>query len=596
MKVKDAIYNHWHVALSVLFGLGLWFFWAVPFLPVLSYQEQYQLFLSTWDYFVERMSVPGGLMDYAGEWVTQWAHYPALGGFLIALIFVSIQVLTWLIAKRLGANRGYYAFTFLPAIAAWQYICDGDVLFSFGLSFVGTLGLMLAYEVVTCKWGRWALLVVGIPAGYWLIGPTVYVAVAYAVVREIVVKRSIGAVAAGVGMVIYVVVLVIGSSYVVRYSLDRLAMGIVYHQFPEHELAEHIGMLLTLLAVPLILWFCSARWKCLPLVGVAIVAIVGVFWVKTGIREQTVERVTYEYLVRTEQWDKILAKATETRPTLPASICAVNIALSEKGQLAERLFDFYQYGISGLIPSFALNMVGPVMPAEVFFRLGMVNECEHYMFEAQMAIPNNKLSGRLTQRIAECQIINGKYDIARKNLKLLEKSPVYRKWARARLDLIRNDNAVHEHPLYGKLRQFRQQTKDFLYSPAEIDKIFGLLFMNNFANVKAFEYLICYEMLNCDMERFMTYIPLIRHTGYKRLPRSCQEVLICNWRQTHGSLKDIPYPVDSFVAKNTMEFIRRYMANQGDPTLNEPPFSSNALHYILGGTTQQVAEGTNTVY
>ena len=37
---------------------------------------------------------------------------------------------------------------------------------------------------------------------------------------------------------------------------------------------------------------------------------------------------------------------------------------------------------------------------------------------------------------------------------------------------------MNSHPIYGKLRKLRYK-EDFLYSYEEIDKMFGLLFMNN---------------------------------------------------------------------------------------------------------------------
>ena len=53
-------YLNW--GLSVLVGIGIFLFWYVAYPHALSYQEQYQLFLWTWDYFVERVSLPSGFV------------------------------------------------------------------------------------------------------------------------------------------------------------------------------------------------------------------------------------------------------------------------------------------------------------------------------------------------------------------------------------------------------------------------------------------------------------------------------------------------------------------------------------------------------
>lgn len=586
--MKQAFLKYWPAGLTLLFGVGVWLFWAFPFVAVLSYQEQYQLFLSTWSYFVERISVPGGLVDYAGEWITQWAHYPVLGGLLFALVIVLAQVLTWLISKRLGAGRELYALTFIPALLLWRYLCGADVLISFGLSFAGALGLALAYECAGSRWARIVLLAVGTPVGYWLIGPSVAVAVAYVAVREVVSGPGLASVGMGVGLVVYYVVVVIGSPYVAAYPLDRLFVGLVYHQFPEHKLGWQVAQMVVAALWPVVLWKVDGRVrvKGVALVAVGVVGVGGYFTVKSGISPTAMERLDYDYLVRTEQWDAIIRKAEQKTPSLQSSVCALNLALSQKGILLERMFEFYQNGVNGLIPKFSLNMVAPVMPAEVFFRLGLVNECEYFMFEAQEGIPSYKHSGRLTQRIAECEIINGKYDLARKHLALLAKSPLYRKWAQDKLNLINNERLVDEHPLYGRLRHMRQNIKDVLYTEAEIDKMIGLVFLSSKANRMAYEYLMAYEILNADMKCFMIYFPLVRHLDYKRLPKSIQEVLIGNWRQTHGSLKDFQFPYDNYIAQNTLNFIRTYSANHNDPRLDQPPFSTNALNYMLRGKSQ----------
>ena len=59
------------IFLLMLLSVGIFMFWYVRFPHALSYQEQYQLFLWTGDYFLERISVPGGFADWLGEFIVQ---------------------------------------------------------------------------------------------------------------------------------------------------------------------------------------------------------------------------------------------------------------------------------------------------------------------------------------------------------------------------------------------------------------------------------------------------------------------------------------------------------------------------------------------
>lgn len=578
--MKQRIFQYWPAALTVVTVLVAWYFWAVPYYPALAHQEQYQLFLSTGDYLAERMAVPGGLMDYVGEWLTQWNRFPILSGLILALVLAALQTLTALVARKMGARKVHYPLSFLPMLFVWGYMGDENVMLSFPLSLICATALMLLYEYSKVRWVRWAFFAVAMPVGYWLIGPAIAVTVLFIMGYEQLRERSLVRLGVSIAMLVWLCFIILAVSYAVAYPMSRLFIGINYYRYPAFNPAMQLTAMFLLAAVPLLMAkIPSARF--LALIETVALAIAGTAWVRACFDEKTYELLEYDYLLRTEQWDKIVEKAEAKQASLPMSVCIVNLALSERGQLADRLFEFYQHGGDGLIPEFALNMVTPIAPAEVYYRLGMVNECERYMFEAQEAIPNYRKSGRLTQRIVDCQIINGQYAVARKQLHLLQKAPVYRQWAESRLAMLGNEEAINADPVYGKLRKLRQRKQDFLYSDKEIDQMLGLLFMQNKQNKMAYEYLVCYDLLQGDLEHFMRYYALGRFVDYDHIPRPFQEVLIGNWIQRHGSLQGLPYSVDQATVQNTVDFIRTYSANNNDARLDQYPLATNAWNYLL---------------
>ena len=87
------------IATSAL-GLGAFLFWLVAHPEWISYQEQYQLFLFNADYMAERLSVAGGVADYAAEFITQFFYVVPLGALLMALICVALQRLCLLVCRR----------------------------------------------------------------------------------------------------------------------------------------------------------------------------------------------------------------------------------------------------------------------------------------------------------------------------------------------------------------------------------------------------------------------------------------------------------------------------------------------------------------
>ena len=103
----------------MLVGIGMFLFWYVAYPQALSYQEQYQLFLWTGDYFLERVSVPGGFADWVGEFIVQFYYVGWLGALLLALLFVALQRLT---ARLLP--KSWLLLSLAPVALLWWLMGD----------------------------------------------------------------------------------------------------------------------------------------------------------------------------------------------------------------------------------------------------------------------------------------------------------------------------------------------------------------------------------------------------------------------------------------------------------------------------------------
>ena len=581
------IHKHWQGILSLLFAVIVALFWALPYRCALSFQEQYQLFLFTPDYFTERMSVPGGLADYVAEFITQFYYLYALGAILLALVFLCLQRLTWVLMRRSGVSGVWYLLSFLPAIALWAYMGNENVLLSFAIALLGMLELMLHDIIVRDHSKDWRApllyLFIAIPVGYWLFGPVVVVLAFTGFLRRDSGRRAGCLLVAALGWLAVTIVL---CGRLLPYPLYRLFVGLNYFRYPT--------------AVPWMQWVVVALFVAVPLVasrlprqvGKASVAaaaqlaglvIIGCPLLHFGFDEATYELVDYDYLVRTHQWQRIIDKAGKHQASSPMSVSCVNLALAMQGQLCDRLFEFYQNGAEGLFPSFTRDMTSPLPTAEIFYQLGMVNDAERYTFEAQEAIPNFRKSGRLTRRIAQCEIVNGNYGVAARFLRILGHSLFYRQWAKSQERFLYNDRAVAADPAYGRLRDLRIKHRDYLFSDREMDQMLGLLLIDNkkYDNRMAYEYLIAYELLQRDLDRFMQYYPLGRFVRFDHIPYAIQQVLIGLWLQRHGSLERMPYSVDASNVESTIQFVSTYTVNRSDASLNKAPLKYNAWHYLM---------------
>lgn len=593
--MKNLMIKTWKPLLSLLFGVAVVIFWAVPYVGGLCFQEQYQMFLFDSGYFLERIVLPGGLADYISEFLVQFYYMPVLGGAIIALLLMGIQTAVWGLMKQYGARHDFpgYLLSFLPSIALWCAMGDQNVLLSFVVALFGALVIGWIHNRFHNRLVKVVFELVSTALVYWLLGPVVFLYAVLMIGDTLKNAKQKGNVFSGIGYSAVILILTVAwillTTQTLQYPLYRIFAGLNYYRYPGAISPLPFVVMVWAVVIPFLGMIPCHRKslqklqqsKVVIVLSYVLVIVASWFGIKTSFDEMTYELIDYDFLVRTEQWDKIIEKAEKKPATTPLGVSCVNLALSQKGMLADRLFEFYQNGGEGLFPTFTRDMISPVSTAEIFFRLGMVNDAERYMFEAQEAIPNYRKSARLTRRIIECDIINGNYKVAAKLLRRLQKTLFYSNWANQTMALLGNEKAINRHPVYGKLRKYREKKQDFLFSDREMDQMLGLLFLNDNHNRMAYEYLMCYELLQRDMEKFMQYYPLGRFVGYDHIPRTFQEILIGNWMKTHSDPRTIPYSVDAQNVNNTLNFIQLYMQNPKDPQLGQQPYVSNAWHYVM---------------
>ena len=611
--MKNLMIKTWKPLLSLLFGVAVVIFWAVPFVGGLCFQEQYQMFLFDTGYFLERIVLPGGLADYISEFLVQFYYMPVLGGAFIALLLMGIQAAVWGLMKQYGARHDFpgYLLSFLPSIALWCAMGDQNVLLSFVVALFGALVIGWIHNRFHNRLVKVVFELVSTALVYWFLGPVVFLYAALMIGDTLKNAKQKGNVFSGIGYSAVILILTVAwillTTQTLQYPLYRIFAGLNYYRYPGAISPLPFVVMVWAVVIPFLGMIPCHRKslqklqqsKVVIVLSYVLVIVASWFGIKASFDEMTYDLIDYDFLVRTEQWDKIIEKAEKKPATTPLSVSCVNLALSQKGMLADRLFEFYQNGGEGLFPTFTRDMISPVSAAEIFFRLGMVNDAERYMFEAQEAIPNYRKSARLTRRIIECEIINGNYQVAAKLLRRLQKTLFYSNWANQTMALLGNEKAINQHPIYGKLRKYREKKQDFLFSDREMDQMLGLLFLNDNHNRMAYEYLMCYELLQRDMEKFMQYYPLGRFVGYDHIPRTFQEILIGNWMKTHSDPRTIPYSVDAQNVNNTLNFIQLYMQNPKDPQLGQQPYVSNAWHYVMVQGADEAAgkkEGMKEVY
>ncbi len=558
--------------LSLVFGLMAFAFFAFVYPYHLNYQEQFQLFLFSADYFFQFMDKPGGFSDYVGNFFTQFFFYSWVGAIIIATLLTLLQRAVWFIAHKLGAKPLFAPITFIPSLLYWGLLCDENYLMG------GVVVMLLVVAFISlCTFLKSApiripFVLFSIPVLYWLAGGAFLLLPLFAIIREMIsgkMKMIHLALFMLVSVALSIAFPLLSKIYLLQYPVMKAWIGANFFRFPV-VIPFSIGAIgLLIVFIPIILRllpvYKKKNRKVLVYVVQLLILLVGGYLFIRGAADMEKEEImAYDFNVRMRRWDQVIALADKKAPSSPLSVTCLNLALAKEGLLAERMFNYYQNGIQGLMPDFTRDFTIPMVAGEVYYHLGFVNTAQRYAFEAMEALPDYQKSVRAVKRLAETNLINGDYTIATKYLQLLQKTFYYRGWATKALITMKDEMLIVQHSEWGWLRQCRTK-EDFLFSEGEKDMMLGVLFRQNQTNRMAYEYLMAYTLLTKDLNHFIQYFPLGKSLKYKAIPNSFQEALLYVWEKTNTDpAREIPYPINSLTMQR-MKAFERVSPNQADP-------------------------------
>ena len=397
--------------LTVVMGMSAFAYWAFVHPELLMERESLQMFLLNGDYLAERLAVPGGFARYVGEFLVQFFMNEKVGACLLAILFMAIQWLSWLLLRRCvpsAKEKVLYAVSFLPVVAIWFLLRDIDISMTLPVSISLTLLMMYA---LPARRNLSLIVSLGIvPIGYWLVGPVIVLVAVYHLRWLHKPFQKVKITVESMMLALLLAVCLWASSYFVPYSLENILKGIDYQQIQVD---------------------------------------------KAG----TQEVIEYDYLQRQKAWDKVLYKATRQEPKAKACVHIVNLARFYQKEIAPE-----ELKVSLYKPFTALtSTVSAMMMSDLFFQMGYVNFAQRCIFEAMESTSNYNKSGRALCRLTETALVTGQYEVALKYISLLEETLFYRKWAQVMKSLVLHPEQIKAHPMYGPLQKIYSETEDELF-------------------------------------------------------------------------------------------------------------------------------------
>lgn len=539
---------------ALLFTLAAFLFFGLRYPYHIHYQEQLQMFQFGGEYFREVASLPGGLADWCGRFLTQFFYYAWAGAAICALMLWLVQFMTWKLSGRESSLA--YALSFIPAAFCWFHLCGEHSIPGAVVALILALAIALAVSRIQSVKTALILYPLLVPVVYLLCGG---LGVAYLLAVPAVLGRR-SSFKEMVPSLVSALILAVASPLVARqifnYPLKRLLLGIHYNRYP-HMVAVWMWVAAGLAPlIGLVKDSSKALYGWLCLAGMAVLCAAGV-WLNSDMDKE--EHMCYDFMVRYNMWNRIMMKADRKNPDKPFTVCCLNLALGQTGRMEQHQFDYFQNGPQGLLPDFIRDCTSPLPTAEAYWALGMVNTAQRYYFEAQEAIPDFQKSARCYKRLAETNIVNEDLQVARKYLIPLSKTLFYRKWAEGKLEEIENGSAGNSTE-YSKEKALRFRSTDFLFSEQEMDSMLGKLFLENRSNRLALDYLLSYSLLGKDIPRFVECLSLYEGSP---LPKPYQEAFLLYWASSHNGPEGLPGFISRDVLNNFQAFVTGMQQGQG---------------------------------
>ena len=473
MAKKLAPMKHLHLLYTLLFSVAVFLFFGQAYPHHLHYQEQYQLFLFDSTYVWDIVRHPGGVADLLGRFCTQFFLFAWVGAAIIALLLSLVQLLTLRLTHYPLSIIHYpllYSLSFVPSFLLWLFLLDENALLGGVWAVLLTLLAIRLFVCLPKGWKRSIVILVAIPILYWMVGPA--------------------------------------------------WSGTHYHRYPTVTPYLLYAAWLSAVILPFIVRACH-KWLSISSGsknrGVALftlhsslftfllvtVVMGSIVWKNANLKAEKV--MQYDFMACHQQWNRIIETINAEKPNNQIGVTVQNLALAMHGILLEHMFDYNQNGIAGLLPDVKEDATSPLPTAEAFYQLGMINVAQRTVFEAQEAILDFQKSGRCYKRLAETNLINGQYEVARKYLTALQKTFFYCDWANETLQLLGNEKAIANHSEYGRLRQWAYKD-DFYFSDHVTPEMLESLYSRNPDNRMAYQYLLAYYMLTGDRERFNQFM------------------------------------------------------------------------------------------
>lgn len=525
--MKYKLVAFWLIVFGALFA-----FLQMCFEYHFYYIEQSQLFLFSEAYIRNKLLLPGGFSMLVAEFLVQFFIRPYVGALVTAALLTGVGVCTAGIVKRIAPVSGLFILYVLPMLALLFMHFDFNYRVQGTVCYLMMMALLCGYMRIRNDLFRLVAGCVLVPVLFWLAGSIAVLFAGMVCLFEGLRKTPKWYISL-IG-VAEVLLLGVGTVYFSLMGEYRWVFGPdLYYHYTLHpkEIIYYSWICLPL--VFLVAFFIrnknslsGKKWRA----GISCIAqlamIAAVLWwgMPKYSDAKTLKLKKLDYFARTEQWDKTIEEC-KGKLTNFLYMCHLNMALANKGELSDKMFNFDQRGPQGLLVQWNKSENISCMLSDIYFTMGATASSQEMAFEGYVsAMEDGNL--RMLKRLVQTNLIYGTYPVAEKYISILEKTYAYRDWAQSQRKYLYNDEVVESDPILGTRRRMLPDRN----SLAMIKGLAGdlaLFLEKGPANSAALQYLGAMYLLAKDLEGFNALVEKYYGTEFLPvLPVHFQEAVI----------------------------------------------------------------------
>lgn len=546
------------------------------------YSEQCQLFVNNGRFISDMLFRIGGLSEFISRWLLQFYAHPYIGALITTIQAMSIAIAMDNIAKKIGCK---IPLIILPLLAALFMLF---MHFNINYDTAGTIAFILvlicfAITIRIKKTKNRAITASALTILLFITGGAVSTlfALIYFIYEILSNKKNF---LFGLIPPILAFLMAILSVYAgwvgefkfaflpSAYFQSRLnAPSIVYYPW---------GLLLATVCLACLLKGrkCTNRTQyilsSIELILFTIITFV-IYSSYGDLSSQQYKKL--DHYARNAQWDNIIEESKGPLSNL-LYVYYLNLALSEKNQLADRYFDFNQKGLQGLIPQWNKDIPSALILSDLNFTIGNITASLHIAFEGNIHISKSG-SPRFYQRLIQTNLIYGFYPVAEKYIKLLEQTHNYKDWAAAHRTFLYNDEAVKNDTILGEKRKSLPKNNNLYMSANDINILLEIVAANP-TNTAAKEYLSTILLL----EKQIPAVIEIADKFYQneKLPEMIQEAIISALERNPEEWEK--YKISSETIKKYESYKQLFLKNRNKPNLSgvmKQNFGNTYWYYLM---------------